>query len=47
MATAASAAAHGAASRLDLWLRPVIGLAVIAALFGFLYHLSRKGKGSS
>lgn len=44
-ASAASPAAGlSAVSRLDLWLRPIIGLAVIAAFFGILYWRSRKGK---
>jgi nickel transport protein len=43
-AAATPVSGPGAASRLDLWLRPVIGLAVIAAFFGLLYWRSRKGK---
>ena len=46
-ATASPATGPGAASRADYWLRPVIGLAVIAAFFGILYWRSRKRKASS
>lgn len=45
-ATASTTSAPGIASRLDLWLRPVIGLAVIAAFFGILYRHSNRGKGA-